>query len=173
MTSGDIRYGLGSLDKAPAIAVLIGEFIARWSLAEATLILPLLVAMNSRGQEVAAAILASTNSTEGKIKLVRTAVENMQRHHEKRDPIRSSLKTLMSLCEHRNSLCHHTWAFDFVNNHFVTIDYRKEQDPGRNTERSEADLRDLCNRTMVAAKAISAAAGSSWVTDEIVELRRL
>lgn len=64
-------FGIGGLKDNPGAARLLGEFIARWSMAEATLMMPLLVAMGSNNQEVAAAILSSTNSTEGKIKLGR------------------------------------------------------------------------------------------------------
>ena len=169
------EFGLGGLQDNPGVAALIGEFIARWSMAEATLMMPLLFAMGSQDQEVAAAMLSSTNSTEGKIKLVRAAVENMaERRPDRRAEIKRALATLMRLYEERNALSHHAWAFDRSTGGAVTLDFRKPVgDRARITPRSEDDLRSLCNRTVEAAKEICAASGSDWVDEEIVEKLRL
>lgn len=169
------EFGLGGLQDNPGVAALIGEFIARWSMAEATLMLPLLFAMGSQDQEVAAAMLSSTNSTEGKIKLVRAAVENMtERRPSRKAEIKRALKTLAALCEEQNALSHHAWAFDRSTEGAVTIDFRKPVgDPLRFTPRSEDSLRSLRNRTVEAAKEICSASGTAWVDEEVVEKLRL
>lgn len=157
--------GMGTLEIQPEIADLIGKFIVRWSMAKFTLMMPLLVAMDTTNQEVAAAILSSTNSTEGKIKIVKTSIENMNRQQELKPAILKSIVQLEKLCPERNNICHHAWASDFNNNCIVTIDYRKAKNPGRVTVRLADDLRVLCNRTIDAAHAISAASGSLWITE--------
>lgn len=168
-----MRFEVAELGSHSRIAELVGHLIARWSLAEASLMLPLLVAMNSDNQEVAAAILSSTNSTEGKIKLVKTAVDNMTHCHELQDPIRKALKRLEGLCEERNTICHHVWAFDAHNKCMVTIDYRRPKDPGRFKVRSEDSLRSICNRIVDVAKEISSASGSTWIGEEGIGKLRL
>lgn len=167
-------FGVGGLQHHPRLAALLGEFIARWSLAEAALLMPMMVAMGSRHQTVAAAMLAATNSTEGKIKLVKAAVENMATPTDRKLPIRESLKKLETLCGERNALMHHLWAVDAATGGAVTIDYRKPVgDPGRITARNEDELRDLCNRTVETARDICSACDSSWVDDNDVERTRL
>jgi len=171
--SSESIYEVGSLASVPEVAMLLGEFIARWSLAETTLLFPLLVTLNSSNQEVGAAILASTNSTEGKIKLVRSSVENMPQQDARQAAMKSSLKEFEALCVERNAICHHLWAFRQGDEHATTIDYRRPANPGRFTSRSASSLRELCNKTADIAFAICILAGSSWITEETVKRFRL
>ena len=166
-------YGLGSLRTQPKIAELIGEFICRWSLAEAVLIMPLMIAMDSSKQEVAAAMLSATNSTEGKIKFVKTAVGNMLNQQSRKMSIKKSLSLLDSICPERNSICHHVWAIDHRANNIVTIDFRQPEGASRIVVRSEENLRSICNRTVSAAKEICSASGSTWVTNDLERQLRL
>ena len=155
----------------PETASLVGQFIARWSFAEMTLLMPLAVAMNSSNQGVLASILSSANSTEGKIKLVTAAVENMISHLDRKEPIKKALNKLNKLCEERNAICHHTWAFDHTSMQSKTIDYRKPiGDSKRITHRTDDDIRKLCNRTVLAAKEICIATKSTWITNENVQM---
>lgn len=79
-----------------------------------------------------------------------------------------------ALCEERNALSHHVWAFELSTRRAVTIDYRKPiGDPARFTVQSEDVLRSLCNRTVEAAKEICSASGSTWVDEKDVEMLRL
>lgn len=164
---------LGYLKERPAVALLLGEFIARWSLAETAMMLPLQVALGSPTPEVVSGILSATNSTEGKIKLLKVAVENMAASVEDKAALKRAVKKLEGLCEERNALCHHTWGFDAATAGAATVDFRKPDGPGRITPRSEDYLRDLCNRTVEAARDICAAADSKWVDDATVQLLRL
>lgn len=170
----DCRYlNMGSLIAHPKIAELVGEFIARWSMAETALLMPLLVAMNSSRQEVAAAILSSTNSTEGKINIINRAIDNMVDHSERKVPMKKSLKKLEIICPERNFICHHAWATNSDDGSVVTIDFRKPVGPGRFTVRSENTLQEICNRTVDAAREICFAAGSDWIDEEAVRKLRL
>lgn len=165
-------FGVGGLGGQPEIARLVGEFIARWSLAESALLMPLLVAMDSHDQEQAAARLASTNSTNGRIALVGKAVEKMTARPHLKAPIAQALNKLEKLCDERNALCHHLWAVGLSTNAAVTINYRiPVGKPKRITVRSDAYLRSLCDRTVEAARDICAASNSTWVDDD--DLKRL
>lgn len=168
------RLLVGTLITHPQTISLMGEFIVRWSLAEMTLIMPLLVALDSHNQDVAASVLSSTNSTEGKIKIVRSAVQTMNDRFSRREGVLKVLSRFEKLCPERNLLLHHVWAYEEVNQQIVTIDYRKPPDhPGRVTTRSLESLIDLCNHIALISAEICAASGSSWITEEAVKGWRL
>lgn len=152
----------GQLEKDPEVLALVGLFVARWSLAEHSLMLAYLLAINSTRQEEATTVLASTNSTEAKIKIVLKLLEIAPLTDLRRDAIRNAVKKLSKLCETRNSLMHHLWGYR-DNGETVTIDYREPDDAKKQTVRSAKDLRALCNAVVDATHAISLATGSSWI----------
>ena len=149
------------LDANPGMALLLGQFMARWSLAETCLIAPALLALGlqdsyydqSKSDEgVAAAMLASVNSTEAKIKIVEKMLSANINLNDTTVKLKASLKRLMKLAEFRNGLCHHLWVYDPAERKVFTMDHR--QRPvyrERVTERTEPWMRALCNATVLTA----------------------
>lgn len=161
----ETAYAPGYLDDAPELCRLLGLFVARWSLAEATLLYPLKCAV-SGSDHVLVSLLSSAVSTEGKIKLVKSSVQSSGIPSDKKIAILKSLKDFEKACEQRNSFMHHLWCRS-ENDEVVTFDYRKP--PGQNlrkTRRSEEDIKSACNNATVIAFEICKAAGSDWFTEE-------
>lgn len=152
----------GQIEKDPEITSLIGIFVARWSLAEYSLMLAYQVAVGSARQEVATTVLASTNSTEAKIKIILKLLGVAAISEVRKNAIRKAVKQLEKLCPERNNLMHHLWGYR-DNGESVTIDYREPDDAKKQTVRSAHDLRVLCNAVVDATRGISLATGSSWI----------
>jgi hypothetical protein len=121
-----------------------------------------LVATGSNRQEVATTALASVNSAEAKTQLVLKLLGVAAVPAERRDAIQKAVKKLAKLCPQRNALMHHLWGHR-DNGESVTIDYREPDGARRQTVRTVATLKALCNDVVDAALAICVATGSSWI----------
>ena len=88
----------GQIEADPEITPLLGVFVARWPLAEYSLMLAFLVALGSRRQEVATTVLASATSAEAKIQIVLKTLGVAELSEERRDAIRKAVKALDKLC---------------------------------------------------------------------------
>lgn len=165
---------LAQLEQTPEIAQALGLFVARWSLAEFCLVMPMLAATNS-SQEVCAAILSATNSAEGKIKVVRAAVQHSNREilpNGKEDVLRV-LRDFMGICTDRNNLMHHVWAVN-DESHALTINFRESSESsGRTTIRSLEHLVEQSNRSLDIAYRLCSTVGSRFITQSIVEKLKL
>jgi hypothetical protein len=161
------EFNAGYLHNAPGVARLIGEFTARWSLAEFSLLMPIIRATGVT-QEIAAALLASTSSTEAKIRTTKAIVHNSRISVTEKNEIKLAINKLSNLCEERNTISHHLWAIS-TEGDVYTFDHRKSHESKEfSSLRSEENLKDLCNRTVCAAEAICAASKSSWVNEETI-----
>lgn len=160
-------YVVGMLAEEREIACLLGEFLVRWSMAEFTLLMPIIRA-SGVSQQIAASMLAATNSAEGKIKLVKSVVANSPLDAIEKKAIAEAVKALERLCDARNGICHHLWAVGNEGGVF-TLDHRKSVGAdGFRTRRSPEELRELCNSTVSAAVAICKASGSAWANEETI-----
>lgn len=154
----------GQTERDPEITFLIGLFVARWSLAEYSLMMAYLVATGSSRQEVATTVLASTNSAEAKIKIVLKLIAIAPIDESRRGAIRKAIKRLEKLCPERNALMHHLWGHR-DNGESVTIDYRESDEAKQQTVRTATSLRSLSNDVVDAALSICVATGSKWIDD--------
>ncbi len=171
-SSAQAGFSTGHLDQHPEFSILVGQFIARWSLAEFALLMPLRRA-TGMSQETASSLLSSINSAEGKIKAITSVVKNAPFNAAEANGILAALGALSKLCEKRNVVAHHLWAVGHDHNVY-TIDYRRPDGAaGRICCWTERDLTDLCNATVAAARDICAASGSTWVTDATVKAMML
>ncbi len=152
----------GQIEADPEITRLLGIFVARWSLAEFSLMLALMVALGSGDQEVATTLLASTPSAEAKIKIVLKTLDVAKQSKDLRDAIKKAVKVLDKLCPERNALLHHLWGRR-TTGETITQNYR-EPDPAKaQTVRTVESLKALCNAVVDAACGTSTASGSSWI----------
>jgi hypothetical protein len=152
----------GQIEADPEITSLLGIFVARWSLAEYSLMLALFVAIGSRRQEVATTILASATSAEAKIQIVLKTLGVATLPEERRDGIRTAVKALDKLCADRNALMHHLWGRRSTGE-IVTINFREPNSAKAQTVRTHASISALCNAVVDAARGISEATGSTWI----------
>ena len=158
----DFEIYPGQIEVDPEITAPIGIFVARWSLAEFSLMLAFMVALKSREQEVATTVLASATSAEAKIQIVLKTLAFRKPSDGRCDAIRTAVRALDKLCPERNALMHHLWGRR-SSGEIITINHR-ETDPAKvQTVRTPASLRVLCNALVDAAYGISHATGSSWI----------
>lgn len=150
----------GQIETDEEITRLIGIFVARWSLAEYSLMLAFLAATQSNRQEVATTVLAATASAEAKIRIVQKLLGVAALPEDRRVAIRRAVKQLEGLCQERNELMHHLWARRDTGE-IVTIDYRDNGQKIRTVE----SLKALCNSVVEATHAISKATGSTWINE--------
>lgn len=173
-----VYYEAGYLERAPEMCRLLGVFVARWSLAEASLLYPLML-VSGADEHILVGILASTNSAEGKIKLVKTAIKAAEMDEETRKKINRSLSALEDLCRKRNGFMHHLWCVDPIGTPF-TFDFRQAParldtplSKQRRALQTEGQLVEACNQVLQAAYEICAAAGSDWINTKSLELLTL
>lgn len=166
-------FQAGFIDGSPDVAMAIGLFVARWSLAEMPLIMPMLLATKS-SQEVCASMLASTNSTEGKIKLARSAVAHSVTivSDAEKSAIDKVLRDFVSACPIRNDMMHHLWGRR-TDGLVCTIDYRKKVDDDRLRGRTAVTIFDACNTALDIAYRLCKVTGSPFVNEEAVRLLTL
>ena len=89
---------------------LVGLFIARWSLAEFSLLIPVMHAAGVT-QEVAAVLLANTTSAGAKIDVAKSIVSASSLIDQKQtDKINKAINKLYDLVKDRNAVAHHLWA---------------------------------------------------------------
>jgi hypothetical protein len=162
----------GQVEADPEITSLLGLFVARWSLAEYSLMLAFLVAIGSRRQEVATTVLASATSAEAKIQIVLKTLGVATLPDERRDAIRMAVRTLDKLCPDRNALMHHLWGRRSTGE-IVTINFRESDTAKAQTVRSPASIKALCNAVVDAAYGISEATGSTWIDAAAAEQLRI
>lgn len=152
----------------PNQATLVGLLIARWSLAEFSLLMPVIRATGVT-QEVAAALLATTTSAGTKIDVTLSIVSASALPKNEKDDIIRSIKTLKKLVEQRNIVAHHLWAMS-SDGETHTIDKRKlDNDPARMKRWSADDMKALINQTVQAAHEICRSSGSPWIDETAVK----
>lgn len=162
----------GQIETDPEICQLLGIFVARWSLAEFSLMLALLVALNSRQQELATTILASATSAEAKIQIVLKSLGVAKLPDDRRTAIQKAVKALDKLCPERNALMHHLWGRRSTAE-IITINHREPEPLRAQTIRTASSIKSLCNAVVAAAFGISSATGSSWIDASAAENLRL
>jgi hypothetical protein len=155
----------GQIEADPEITLLIGIFVARWSLAEFSLMLAFLVALGVRQQEVATTVLASATSAEAKIQIVLKTLEVANQPKDRCDAIRTAVKALNKLCPERNALLHHLWGRRSTGE-IITINHREPNPASAQMVRTPASLKVLCNAVVDAAYGISSSTGSNWIDAE-------
>jgi hypothetical protein len=155
----------GQIEANSEITSLVGIFVARWSLAEHSLMLAFLAATGSRRQELATTILSATASTEAKIRIVHKLLGVSAMPDERRKAIRKAVKELERLCQDRNAIMHHLWGRR-DNDEIITIDYREPDTAKSQSVRTVTSLKTLCNAVVDAAHAISQATRSIWIDKE-------
>ncbi|WP_149312212.1 hypothetical protein [Methylobacterium sp. P1-11] len=158
---------IGFIDDHPDIVIALGKFIARWSLAEATLTIAFGIAAKVE-QDISAGVLSSTNSAEAKIRLVKTAVKQSDLPEDNKKSMTEALSGLLKLCERRNEICHHIWG---ATNHGDVLTWDFRQPPGlmkRHKFRTTADINRLSNAAIKSAYEICKSSGSRWVTEATV-----
>jgi hypothetical protein len=160
--AADFEIYPGQIETDPELCCLIGIFVARWSLAEFALMLALLVALDSRKQELATTILASATSAEAKIQIVLKTLGVAALPDERRIAIQKAVKALDKLCPERNALMHHLWGRRSTAE-IITINHREPIPVKAQTVRTAEALRVLCNSVVDAAFGICSATGSTWI----------
>lgn len=152
----------GQIEADPEITPLLGVFVARWPLAEYSLMLAFLVALGSRRQEVATTVLASATSAEAKIQIVLKTLGVAELSEERRDAIRKAVKALDKLCPERNALMHHLWGRRSTGE-IITINFREADSAKAQVVRTPSSIKALCNAVVDAACGISESTGSTWL----------
>jgi hypothetical protein len=172
MTFASMNANAGQIERSPEVAQALGLFVARWSLFEMSLLMPLILAAQM-SQETAAAALSSVNSSEGKLGLVKNVIMNSALDDTKKNELRQLINQTIPLCAERNALMHHLWAVEATGDIF-TVDNRKPVgDAGRFTVRTVEEINALSNRALEAAHSICAASGSGWVPKSAVAALKL
>ena len=114
-----------SCHRYPEITAPLGAFIMQWSVLENMLIFPLYVGLPTKAQEIISGLLYSLNSTETKISMVKSVIDNLPDDRGEKKKIQLALKRIAGLCPERNALCHHVWSSDLVSKEFCQFDHRK------------------------------------------------
>jgi predicted Zn-ribbon and HTH transcriptional regulator len=136
----DDLYAVGSLERAPVIAAMIGEFVAAWGLLEQSLRLALANVLDI-SIDASEAILYALRNSSSKLEVVADVTRRSE--HSRKDEILDALSEIHRLSARRNHYLHALLAVG-PNNQPVTMDFRyRVGDPLRKQEIKSGDLTEL------------------------------